>query len=129
MLGGVIFALLIKYCDMNEGLTVQLAIKMVGIWFPISAFVAIGFEHIPANMFTMPLEQALRHMNSYKKIPPKGDACPKVQKTPQKGYPRAASLMRSRSGWGSGGGMSSERLATLTSPTPWAREESQGTSP
>ena len=62
--------------------------KMVGIWFPISAFVAIGFEHIPANMFTMPLEQALRHMNSYKKIPPKGDACPKVQKTPQRGTRR-----------------------------------------
>jgi len=55
LLGGVIFALLIKYCDMNEGLTVQLAIKVVGIWFPISAFVAIGIEHIPANMFMMPL--------------------------------------------------------------------------
>jgi len=95
LLGGVIFALLIEYCDMNEGLTAQLAIKvaekkikknflittikgigcnwmvcmavflcgqaqdmagkMVGIWFPISAFVAIGFEHIPANMFMMPL--------------------------------------------------------------------------
>jgi formate/nitrite transporter len=29
--------------------------KMVGIWFPISCFVAIGFEHIPANMFMIPL--------------------------------------------------------------------------
>ena len=51
----MIFALLLKYCDVNEGLTAQLAIKMVGIWFPISAFVAIGFEHIPANMFMIPL--------------------------------------------------------------------------
>jgi len=40
---------------MSEGLTAQLAIKVVGIWFPISAFVAIGFEHIPANMFMIPL--------------------------------------------------------------------------
>ena len=51
----MIFALLIKYCDMNEGLMAQLAFKMMGIWFPISAFVAIGFEHIPANMFMIPL--------------------------------------------------------------------------
>ena len=29
--------------------------KMVGIWFPISAFVAIGFDHIPADMFMVPL--------------------------------------------------------------------------
>jgi len=29
--------------------------KMVGIWFPISCFVAIGFEHIPANMFMIPM--------------------------------------------------------------------------
>jgi formate/nitrite transporter len=29
--------------------------KMVGIWFPISCFVAIGFEHIPANMYMIPL--------------------------------------------------------------------------
>jgi len=28
--------------------------KMVGIWFPISMFVAIGFEHSVANMFTLP---------------------------------------------------------------------------
>jgi len=95
MLGGLIFALLIEYCDMNSGLTAKLAVKvaekkikadflkttikgigcnwmvcmavflcgqaqdmtgkMVGIWFPISAFVAIGFEHIPANMFMIPL--------------------------------------------------------------------------
>lgn len=27
---------------------------MVGIWFPISAFVAIGFEHSVANMFLLP---------------------------------------------------------------------------
>ena len=29
--------------------------KMVGIWFPISAFVMIGFEHSIANLFLMPL--------------------------------------------------------------------------
>mmetsp|Transcript_12756 Transcript_12756/g.32765 ORF Transcript_12756/g.32765 Transcript_12756/m.32765 type:complete len:348 (+) Transcript_12756:96-1139(+) len=28
--------------------------KMVGIWFPISMFVAIGFEHSVANMFLLP---------------------------------------------------------------------------
>merc|ERR1712060_604454 len=86
---------LLEYCDMNEGLTAQLAMKaaakkgskdflktfikgigcnwlvcmavflcgqaqdmtgkFLGIWFPISCFVAIGFEHIPANMFMIPL--------------------------------------------------------------------------
>jgi len=29
--------------------------KIVGIWFPIMAFVAIGFEHSVANMFFIPL--------------------------------------------------------------------------
>ena len=28
---------------------------MVGIWFPISTFVAIGLEHSVANMFLLPL--------------------------------------------------------------------------
>ena len=28
--------------------------KMVGIWFPISMFIAIGFEHSVANMFILP---------------------------------------------------------------------------
>ena len=28
--------------------------KMVGIWFPISAFVAMGMEHSVANMFLIP---------------------------------------------------------------------------
>jgi len=32
----------------------SLGSKMVGIWFPISTFVAIGFEHSVANMFIMP---------------------------------------------------------------------------
>jgi len=93
--GALVFALLLQYCDMNTGLTAELAMKvaakkvkkdflvtfikgigcnwlvcmavflcgqaqdmagkMVGIWFPISCFVAIGFEHIPANMFMIPL--------------------------------------------------------------------------
>ena len=29
--------------------------KIVGIWFPIMAFVTIGFEHSVANMFFIPL--------------------------------------------------------------------------
>ena len=29
--------------------------KMVGIWFPISAFVAMGMEHSVANMYMLPL--------------------------------------------------------------------------
>jgi formate/nitrite transporter len=33
----------------------DLAGKMVGIWFPISTFVAIGLEHSVANMFLLPL--------------------------------------------------------------------------
>ena len=28
--------------------------KYIAIWLPISAFVAIGFEHMPANCFTLP---------------------------------------------------------------------------
>jgi len=93
--GALMFALFLQYCDMNEGLTADMAIKVaekkiakdffktfikgigcnwlvcmavflcgqaqdmtgkfLGIWFPISCFVAIGFEHIPANMFMIPL--------------------------------------------------------------------------
>ena len=95
LLGALIFAAVIEYCDMNVGLTAKLAMKvaekkikkdffttflkgigcnwlvcmavylqgqaqdmtgkMVGIWFPISCFVAIGFEHIPANMYMIPM--------------------------------------------------------------------------
>jgi len=33
--------------------------KMLGIWFPIMAFVTIGFEHSVANMFFIPLGIAL----------------------------------------------------------------------
>jgi formate/nitrite transporter len=33
----------------------DMAGKMVGIWFPISTFVAIGFEHSVANLFLLPL--------------------------------------------------------------------------
>merc|ERR550525_990984 len=38
-----------------QGQAQDMSGKMVGIWFPISCFVAIGFEHIPANMFMIPL--------------------------------------------------------------------------
>merc|ERR1712100_861136 len=33
----------------------DMAGKMVGIWFPISAFVCMGMEHSVANMFMLPL--------------------------------------------------------------------------
>jgi len=93
LVGAVILALSVHYCDLNIGGTAELAKeitynkcskdfvitfikgvgcnwlvcmavflsgqaqdmagKMVGIWFPISCFVAIGFEHTPANMFIL----------------------------------------------------------------------------
>ena len=28
--------------------------KIVGIWFPVMSFVAIGFQHVVANMFVIP---------------------------------------------------------------------------
>ena len=37
----------------------SLASKMVAIWFPISAFVALGLEHSIANMFIIPLGMML----------------------------------------------------------------------
>jgi len=33
----------------------DIAGKMVAIWFPISAFVALGLEHSVANMFIIPM--------------------------------------------------------------------------
>lgn len=48
-------------CNWLVALAVWLAIggrdvisKIVGIWFPIMAFVAIGFQHVVANMFFIP---------------------------------------------------------------------------
>lgn len=32
----------------------DIAGKVIGIWFPIMAFVAIGFQHVVANMFIIP---------------------------------------------------------------------------
>ncbi|KAL1514437.1 hypothetical protein AB1Y20_003536 [Prymnesium parvum] len=37
------------------GASDDLAGKMVGIWFPISTFVAIGLEHSVANLFLLPM--------------------------------------------------------------------------
>mmetsp|Transcript_20173 Transcript_20173/g.43548 ORF Transcript_20173/g.43548 Transcript_20173/m.43548 type:complete len:366 (-) Transcript_20173:75-1172(-) len=37
-----------------SGASNDLAGKLVGVWFPISTFVAIGLEHSVANMFIMP---------------------------------------------------------------------------
>jgi formate/nitrite transporter FocA (FNT family) len=28
--------------------------KVIGMWFPVMAFVAIGFQHVVANMFIIP---------------------------------------------------------------------------
>ncbi len=28
--------------------------KIIGIWFPVMTFVAIGFQHVVANMFVIP---------------------------------------------------------------------------
>lgn len=48
-------------CNWLVALAVWLALggrdvisKIVGIWFPIMAFVAIGFQHVVANMFFIP---------------------------------------------------------------------------
>eukprot|EP00878_Enallax_costatus_P003944 GHUV01004165.1.p1 GENE.GHUV01004165.1~~GHUV01004165.1.p1 ORF type:complete len:364 (+),score=79.37 GHUV01004165.1:278-1369(+) len=37
----------------------DIASKLLGIWFPISAFVTMGFEHSIANMFVVPLGMML----------------------------------------------------------------------
>ena len=42
------------------GASNDLAGKMVGIWFPISTFVAIGLEHSIANLFIMPAALLLK---------------------------------------------------------------------
>ena len=42
------------------GASNSLAGKMVGIWFPISTFVAIGLEHSIANLFIMPAAMLLK---------------------------------------------------------------------
>ena len=45
--------------------------KMVGVWFPISMFIAIGFEHSVANMFILPAglfsgpERVARYYDDY----------------------------------------------------------------
>jgi len=33
----------------------DIASKVLGIWFPVMAFVAMGFEHCVANMFFIPV--------------------------------------------------------------------------
>ena len=48
--------------------------KAVAVWFPISAFVALGLEHSVANMFMVPLGIALgakvRHFVSCRQMAP-----------------------------------------------------------
>jgi formate/nitrite transporter FocA (FNT family) len=43
----------------NAGAASSLPGKVLGIWPPIAAFVAIGLEHSVANMFLIPLGIAL----------------------------------------------------------------------
>jgi formate transporter len=42
------------------GASNDLAGKLVGVWFPISTFVAIGLEHSVANMFLLPAALLLK---------------------------------------------------------------------
>lgn len=37
--------------------------KILAIWFPVMAFVAIGFQHVVANMFVIPAAIFAGHMN------------------------------------------------------------------
>lgn len=37
--------------------------KVLGIWFPIMSFVAIGFQHVVANMFVIPAAIFAGHLN------------------------------------------------------------------
>ena len=52
----------------------DMAGKMVGISFPIAAFVAIGFDHIPADMLMMPPglrpERTKRAGDALQELPP-----------------------------------------------------------
>ena len=66
-------------------------------------------------------------MNSYNKIPPQRGCMPQNAEDPAKGYPRAASLLHCARR-GSGGGMSSAKLATPTSLMHRAREGGPETS-
>ncbi|MBM7691402.1 formate/nitrite transporter [Peribacillus deserti] len=57
-------------CNWLVGLSVWLAYgaedmsgKILGIWFPIMGFVAIGFQHIVANMFVIPAAIFAGHSN------------------------------------------------------------------
>jgi len=55
----VVKAIMCNWCSVMAvfmaGAASDLAGKMVGIWFPTSMFVAIGLEHVVANMFLLPL--------------------------------------------------------------------------
>ena len=48
--------------------------KIVAIWFPISAFVALGLEHSVANMFIVPL--GMMHGARYASAPTHARAQP-----------------------------------------------------
>lgn len=41
----------------------QVGGKIAGMWFPVMAFVAIGFQHVVANMFVLPMAILVGDMN------------------------------------------------------------------
>lgn len=42
--------------------------KVVGIWIPLSTFVALQFEHVVADMFTIPMGCARLHFRRQKYV-------------------------------------------------------------
>ena len=54
--------------------------KMVGISFPIAAFVAIGFDHIPADMLMMPLGLRPERTQACWRCPTRTSSLPRLAK-------------------------------------------------
>ena len=43
--------------------------KIIGIWFPVMTFVAIGFQHVVANMFVIPAIIFAGHLTWFEYFP------------------------------------------------------------
>ena len=52
---GIICNMLVTVAIYNANAATTLGGKVIGIWFPIMSFVALGFEHSIANAFYIPL--------------------------------------------------------------------------
>ena len=63
--------------------------KMVAIWFPISAFIALGLEHSVANMFIIPLGSTPRARAARPRRPPALPP-PRMRLPTPSAYPRPA---------------------------------------